>query len=108
VTRLLTSVLLVGFLAGSTGGAAAAKPTTVKIAIEGMHFSPAAAQAKEGDTVIWTNADVVAHTVTALNGTFDSKMIAPGGTWTFVVRKKGTFDYKCAYHQPMTATLTVR
>jgi plastocyanin len=50
----------------------------------------------------------VAHTVTALNGTFDSNMIAPGATWKYVVKKTGTFEYKCSYHQPMTATLTVK
>jgi plastocyanin len=87
--------------------AAATKPATVRIAIEGMKFSPADVTVKPGDTVIWTNKDIVAHTVTSKDGAFDSKVIAPGGTFRYVARKKGAFAYTCSLH-PMTAELKVR
>ena len=89
-------------------GEAAAKPATVQVAIENMKYSPAEATAKVGDTVVWTNKDVVAHTVTAQSASFDSKIIPPGATWKYVVRKKGDFSYHCTYHQPMTGRLIVR
>jgi plastocyanin len=91
-----------------SAGEAAARPATIKISIEGMTFSPAAATAKRGDTIVWSNTDVVAHTVTSKTGLFDSKLIPPGGTWKYVVRKPGEFDYKCSYHLPMSGRFTVR
>ena len=103
--RRLAALLLFAALACTTGEAA--KPATVRVTIEGMKFSPADATAKPGDTVVWTNTDVVAHTVTSKTGLFDSKLIPPGGTWKYVVRKAGAFEYKCSYHLPMTGRLTV-
>jgi plastocyanin len=101
---LAAAVLLLG---GSLE-VAARKPATVRITIEAMKFSPADATAHPGDTIVWTNTDVVAHTVTSKAGLFDSKLIPPGGTWKYIVRKPGEFDYKCSYHLPMAGTFTVR
>jgi plastocyanin len=111
--------LALAVLAGPTGEAARLrpaasarltprKPATVKVTIEGMKFLPADATAHPGDTIVWTNTDVVAHTVTSKTGLFDSKLIPPGGTWKYVVKKAGEFDYKCSYHLPMAGTFTVR
>jgi plastocyanin len=100
--------ILIGVLL-SAGVAAARRPATVRIAIEEMTFSPSDVTARPGDTVVWTNKDVVAHTVTSQTGAFDSKLIPPGGTWKYVVKTKtGAFGYKCSYHPTMTATLTIR
>jgi len=99
--------LLVSAMGEGAPPAARRKPATVKIMIEGMKFSPAAATAKPGDTIVWTNKDIVAHTVTSKAGAFDSKVIPPDATWTFVVKRKGEFPYICSLH-PMTASLTVR
>jgi plastocyanin len=88
--------------------AAARKPATVEIAIDGMTFSPSDATVTPGDTIIWTNKDVVAHTVTSQTGAFDSNLIPPGGTWKYVAKARGSFGYTCSYHLPMTATFTVR
>jgi len=115
--RSLALAVLAGVLAFSGEGAAAgarpaaaaaAKPATVKIAIEGMKFSPADVTVKPGDTVVWTNKDIVAHTVTSKNGAFDSKVIPPNGTYKFVARRKGDFAYICTLHPPMAADFKVR
>jgi plastocyanin len=105
--RALLLAVAIGLLACSTGEAAARKPATVKITIESMKFSPAEVTAKPGDTIVWTNNDIVAHTVTSTANRFDSKIIPPGGTFKYVAKGKGAFPYKCALH-PMTAALTVR
>jgi len=104
--RSLALLALAGLLASS--GEGAAKPATVAVAIEGMKFSPANVTIKPGDTVVWTNKDIVAHTVTEKAGSFDSKIIPPGGTFKFVARKKGDFAYICALHQPMTGGVKVQ
>lgn len=107
MSRSAAFLIAVGLLAGGTGEAALRPPATVRVTIDGAKFSPAQVTAHRGDTVIWTNKDILAHTVTAQSGVFDSKVIAPGATWKFVVRKTGDFPYKCSFH-PMTGTLTVR
>jgi plastocyanin len=111
--RALALAVLVAVLACFVGEAAAGavpakKPATVQIAIEGMKYAIADAAVKPGDTIVWTNKDIVAHTVTSTSGAFDSNLIAPGGTWKYVVKKKGSFAYKCNYHPQMTASFTVR
>jgi plastocyanin len=106
--RAAALAAVIGLLACTMGEAAPRKPATIKVAIEEMKFSPAEVAVKPGDTIVWTNNDVVAHTVTSTAGTFDSNIIPPGATWKYVVRKVGAFGYKCSYHPTMTAELTVR
>jgi|SRR6185312_5255296 len=78
------------------------------IVIENMMFRPNDLTAAAGDKVTWINKDLVPHTVTALNKTFDSKMIDPGKSWSYHVRKKGNISYKCSFHPTMSATLQVK
>ena len=44
---------------------------------------------KVGDTIEWKNADIVPHTVTAVDKSFDSAAISPGHSWKFIVRTAG-------------------
>lgn len=60
-----------------------------------------------GETVSWANRDAIPHTVTASDGSFDSGTIgATPFTHTFTIA--GTFEYACAIHSGMRATVTVR
>jgi len=61
-----------------------------------------------GDTVEWKNADIVPHTVTALDKSFNSGGIAPGATWKYVAKRAGTFAYGCTPHPNMKAKLIVK
>jgi plastocyanin len=61
-----------------------------------------------GDTIEWKNADIVPHTVTAVNKTFNSGSIAPGASWKYVAKKAGTYLYTCSPHPNMKAKLTVQ
>jgi hypothetical protein len=47
------------------------------------------------------------HTVTAVDGSFDSDMIAAGGSWARTFERAGTFSYFCAFHPDMAGTVTV-
>jgi plastocyanin len=77
------------------------------IAIAGFAFDPATLSVGTETTVTWTNNDTAAHTVTADDGSFDSKTIAPGATFTHSFGREGTYAYHCAIHSSMTATITV-
>ncbi len=84
------------------------KPKTHTVTIEGMKFQPEALTVASGDTVVWVNKDLVAHTATSSEaGIFDSKLIAPDKSWKLTVRKRGEFAYICTYHPTMKATLRV-
>lgn len=100
--------LLLGLLVCVTGEAAPTVRKPVSITIEAMKFSPADVTVTPGDTIVWTNKDLVAHTVTSKTGVFDSKVIPPGGTFKFVAKRKGDFAYVCSLHQPMAGGLKVR
>ena len=76
------------------------------VTIEGMAFHPAMVNVKPGDKIVWRNNDLVPHTATAA-GAFDSGAIAPGKSWTWTVRGKGSHGYVCVYHPGMKAAVGI-
>jgi plastocyanin/predicted DNA-binding antitoxin AbrB/MazE fold protein len=78
------------------------------VTISNYAFSPAVIQVAAGTTVVWTNQDAVAHTVTSDDGTsFSSSTIANGATFSYTFNTPGTFTYHCSIHPMMTGTVTV-
>lgn len=78
------------------------------VTIEGLQYRPRVLVVRRGEAVTWVNKDFVPHTVTAVGGGFDSHSIAPEASWTYVPRKPGEYDYRCAFHPTMKGTLQVR
>ena len=70
-------------------------------------YDPAVIRIKAGTTVMWMNDDVVAHTVTADDGSFDSGFLNPGQSWSFTFDKAGTYAYHCTPHPWMKGTVIV-
>lgn len=81
---------------------------THTVVIKDMKFQTPILTVKVGSTVEWKNSDIVAHTATATGKEFDSRIIAPGGSWKFTAKKTGTFDYICTLHPNMKAKLIVQ
>ena len=77
-----------------------AMPHVVKISIANMAFSPAVAAVKAGDTIEWTNNDVVDHTSTASTHEWDVT-IAAGKTGRVLVKNTGRVEYYCRFHPNM-------
>ena len=73
-----------------------------------MKFAPGRLEVAVGDTVTWTNRDLVPHTVSAGGAGVESGNIAPGASWKFTARRGGTIDYLCRYHPGMKAVVVVR
>jgi plastocyanin len=82
------------------------RAATIQISMENLQISPGETSAKLGDTVEWTNKDIVVHTATARNGDFDVTL-PPKKSGTTVLKKAGTVDYYCRYHPNMKASLKV-
>jgi len=78
------------------------------ITIENFAFSPASITVAPGTTVTWTNRDSAGHTVTADDGTFDSKRLSNGSSFSETFTTAGTYTYHCAIHPSMTATIVVQ
>jgi plastocyanin len=71
-------------------------------------FTPATITVRTGDTVRWINDDDDAHTVTATDGSFDSKGLDTNGSWSHTFTKAGTYKYFCELHPFMKATVIVK
>ena len=78
------------------------------VTIKDFAFAPGTLEVAVGTTVNWTNQDSTAHTVTADDGSFDSKSIAAGSGFSQAFSTAGTFAYHCTIHTSMTATITVK
>lgn len=64
------------------------------------------------NTVNWTNNDVVAHTVTAVNTTngnpiFNSANMPPGAMFNYTFTTPGYYLYTCSYHPWMDGSVKV-
>src|SRR5579864_7900326 len=81
-----------------------AQAETIQITIQNLVFAPAEVQAKVGDTIEWTNKDVLAHTATARGGEFDVT-IAANKNATLVLKQGGEVSYYCRYHPNMKGIL---
>jgi plastocyanin len=76
-----------------------------RIDIRAMRFDPAVVHVAAGDTVQWTNLDLVPHTATSREGAFDSGNLLPDSSWALVVRRDGVLDYSCLYHTGMKGSI---
>ena|SRR5207245_6122299 len=79
-----------------------------RVEIKGMAYAPAELTVAPGDTVVWTNHDIVPHTVTADTRQFDSGSLSPSAEWSFVVRDRGRIPYACTFHPAMKAVLVAK
>ncbi len=78
-----------------------------------IYYDPEIIQITSGTTVIWTNNDSAAHTVTSGSAQggptelFDSGMFMAGETFEFTFVSAGNVDYYCVVHPWMVGTVEV-
>ncbi len=70
-------------------------------------FAPKAALVKLGETVTWTNNDIVPHTVDSNDGSISSGYITNGQSFEYTFSEAGTYEYYCALHPWMVGSITV-
>jgi plastocyanin len=87
-------------------GSVSAHAETITVTIDKLVFSPAEVKAKVGDTIVWDNKDILAHTATASNKDWDV-MIGPNKTGTLVIKKAGDVAYFCKFHPNMKGRIVV-
>ena len=76
---------------------------THTVIISEFEFSPAVLEVEAGDTVIWVNNDIVPHTATARDGSWDTGFIDSNESKQVLVQANQTLSYYCLYHPGMKA-----
>ncbi len=82
--------------------------TPPSVDIKNDAFAPQTLIVAAGTTVTFTNDDDDAHTVTATDGSFDSKGLDTNGRWRHTFVKPGTYAYFCQLHPFMKGTIVVK
>jgi plastocyanin len=83
-----------------------AHAATITVVIDKLVFTPAEITVKAGDTIEWDNKDILQHTATAKDGSFNV-LLPPNKKGSVVVDKAGTFEYFCKFHPNMKGKITV-
>jgi plastocyanin len=107
---LVTAFVLVQGTVPSLAMSPIDKPASgAAVKIDNFSFGPATITIPAGSTVTWTNDDDVPHVVTSDdNKMFKSKALDTDDHFSFTFTKPGTYNYYCAIHPKMTATIVVQ
>ncbi len=104
IWRSLLTLLALALLGALRAWPARAADATVDIV--NFAFQPAALTVGLNATVVWTNRDIAAHTVTFNDGP-DSGTLNTNDTFSRVFATPGTYNYICNIHPSMTGMVTV-
>ena len=101
-----TAALVVAALVASCR--TAVLPRRYEVGIRAMAFLPARLTVAVGDTVVWSDHDIVPHTATSDQaGGWEVGPIMGGMSATWVATAPGEYAYHCRFHPVMHGTLVV-
>jgi plastocyanin len=108
ILRNCACLILFIFLLGScTSSPEKAIHKVYNVEINQMQCQPASLTVQKGDTIIWTNHDMVTHDVTEeKEKRWTSGPLAPGESWSLVATESA--DYYCSIHVIMKGKLIVQ
>jgi len=86
---------------------AAAAPRTYAVVIDKLKFGPLPAALHKGDTIVWVNKDMLRHSATATDHSFDVDLAA-GAKGKTVLKTSGAIPFVCRYHPGMRGVLQVK
>lgn len=88
--------------------ASASNDGTVHVVeIRDFLFVPDRLEVKVGDRITWVNRDIVPHTATALDDSWDSGELGRDEEWQTTVEPGMTTAYFCRFHPMMKAMLRI-
>ncbi len=98
-----------GSPAPAASTAASPEPSPIStIHIKDFAYVPPSVTIHPGQTVRFVQDDSTAHTVTAVDKSFDSGNLDKSKSWTHTFDAAGTYAYLCAYHPTMRGTVIVK
>ena len=104
---ILATLVVAGGVAieGCGGGG---DPSPNEVFMQAIAFNPMEITIQAGESVTWTNQDIVPHTATSgnpgdddLGAIFRSAQFGQGGTFTHTFEDAGEFVYFCEVHPGM-------
>ncbi len=96
-------------LAATLAAAAPAPRASQKtVSIKDSPYGPGARTVARGTTVTWVNHDEEVQTVTSGTGAFGSTGLGHDETFAQTFTQPGSYQYFCALHPKMRATVVVR
>ena len=102
---LLLCIILI--LNGCSTPSEKSMPKTHLVEIKAMQFQPSQLAVQKGDTVIFTNKDIVVHDVTEeKNKSWASLPLSPNQSYSMVVYESA--DYYCSIHPVMKGKLLMQ
>jgi plastocyanin len=102
---VLTTLGLTALLGSATAGAA--EEADMRVSIVDRAYQPAQLTVGVGQTVTWRDESFGQHTVTSVDGQFDSGVMGAGSSFTTTFAKAGTFNYSCTIHPTMKGSVLV-
>lgn len=97
----------------STGPDAEAKPAAAVVQIDKLKYLTPEVKIKAGESVTWTNLEVMPHNVHFVGSKIGADkdlmgaMLTKGQSYTVKFNQAGTYDYHCTPHPFMRAKVVV-
>ena len=104
-TLAASGFLLTLAILASLGGTALAGEVH-RVVMKAVDFAPKQITVRVGDTVEWVNEDIVAHTATARDRSWDVNVLTKR-SGRMVMKAPGTVSYFCRYHPNMKGEIVV-
>ncbi len=101
-------VIVAGIVLAGLTAAHAAERSSAAIAVQEFKFAPSVLTVRVGTTVTWTNHDEETHTITSATGAFASAGLGHEDGFSQAFTRPGRYEYFCALHPHMKATVVVR
>jgi plastocyanin len=80
---------------------------SVQVGIESYGYVPEPIMIPAGGTVVWTNRDIVLHSATASDGSFESGLLQQGKGFAHTFSQPGEYPYYCTRHGGMAGLVIV-
>ena len=85
--------------------AAERAPKVHRVEIKRFKFKPKKLEIRPGDTITWINLDLVPHTATAKDKSWDTGKLRKGESKSIVITEPMTLAYFCRFHPNMKAQI---
>lgn len=102
------TVLVLALLVSATPLGIQATQPTQTVEIKDFVFAPQTIVVPVGTTIVWRNNDIVPHTATAQDTSWDIDEIRGGAEKTHQFMRPGRYTYRCRYHPAMQGVIEVQ
>jgi plastocyanin len=92
---------------GSAVSSASELSVTHTVTIKKFEYEPSVLSVRVGDTIDWVNEDIVPHTATARDRSWNTGEIKPGESVAVLVTEMLFTEYFCVYHPMMEGSVVL-